>query len=212
MRTRLCIILIITTVTIGAENDITLKSFLSGPSTFLASPTSQIALEYQPNKRSSIELGVGYAMEEEHGGEYMGSTYTYEKNGEISLSATLFYNFAEHERSDLKIFIQSRGVRTSKSGYHSYNDDDRESQVVYTSKWVNFIAYSLGFEPTLRVSDHVKAFTRFGVSVYKDPGSYFIDRDGEDYPEKLTWKRRENEALRVATTIDTWVIGIGYTF
>ncbi|MBC8374470.1 MAG: hypothetical protein H8E26_00410 [FCB group bacterium] len=204
-------IIVLTTSLLGSEGLITLKSHIPGIFQIHASTAPQIAVEVRPLDRFSFELGVGYAFEKEHRGSGANSLDVYQSSGEKSLSLSLFYNLFEKEKSDFKVYVQSKFYDKS---YLSFALDRVGDDLVkvYANKWLKSVVYSMGFEPTLMVSDNFSLYTRFGISAYTEPGKYEINSDAGSFPEDLVWEKVEESTLHIGTSMDTWVFGIGYTF
>jgi len=70
---RLMVILFIFNSYVFCEEGIfTIKSFMPSLLTISSSSVPQIALEIKPISRLSFEIGYGFAIEEDHNGEYSG--------------------------------------------------------------------------------------------------------------------------------------------
>jgi len=201
----------LTTVAMGSEGLLTLKSHLPGILQIYTTSAPQISLEIKPLNRLSFELGVGYSYEEEHRGSGSNALDVYQSSGENSLSLCLLYNLIEKEKSDFKVYAQAKFVNKSylSAAFDRVGDDYVK---VYASKWLKSVIYSIGFEPTLWVSDNFSVYTKLGLSAYIEPAKYAINSDAGSFPEDLVWEKIEESALRIGTSIDTWMLGIGYTF
>ena len=211
MRNLMLTMIILTTALMGAEGLFTLKTHLPPILQIYTSTAPQLSLEIKPLNILSFEVIAGYTYEEAHSGAGTNSLDVCQSSGEKSFSLGLLYNLIEKERSDFKVYAQTKFVNKSylSAAFDRVGDDYIK---VYASKWLKSVIYSIGFEPTLWVTDNFSVYTKFGLSAYVEPAKYGINSDVGNFPDDLVWEKVEESALRIGTTIETWMLGIGYTF
>lgn len=211
MKKVLVVVIIFLSSAFCKDGVFTLKSYLTGPLTWSTSSVATIALEVQPFNRSSFEIAFGFAYEAKHTGKYANYNVEYQDNGEWAIGFTYLFNLVQTEKTSFKVYSQIKYVKASIMDNYFYSKNN-QSYMVYATIWKNYNIFNIGVEPTLHISKHITAFTRFGLTAYKSLPNYYVDDDAEDFPNTIKWKVEEKSAFRIGTTIDTWVIGIGYTF
>jgi len=212
MKRLITLLVLFSSTALSKTGSLTLKSFLTGPLTWSTTSVATFAMEVKPFARSSFEISGGFAYEGGHSEESFGDTMEYQPNGEWSVGVAYFYELFKGEKTDFKVFSQIKYYKTGIDYFYYYRNADDQYKYVFGTTWKGHNIFTLGVEPTLHVAKHFTVFTRFGITSYKTLPEYSVDKNAEGFPEKITLRIVKDSVFRIGTTIDTWVVGIGYVF